>query len=40
MSSRLVILIAFMAQLTGTAIAGDLEPFTSVPVPEQNPQTP
>jgi len=36
---RTFVLIALALLLTGTAIAGNLLPITSVPVPEQNPQT-
>ena len=40
MRRRLFISVVITALFTGTALAGNLEPFTSVPVPEQNPQTP
>ncbi len=38
--SCLLISAAFIILITSTAFAGNLEPFKSVPVPAQNPQTP
>ena len=37
---RLIVSIASITLLAGPAIAGNLEPFKTVPVPAQNPQTP
>ena len=37
---RLLVMMGIALLLAGPAQAGNLEPFTSVPVPEQNPQTP
>ena len=37
---RLLVTMGIALLLAGPAQAGNLEPFTSVPVPEQNPQTP
>ena len=40
MSSYLMAVMACLILMTGPLFAGQLEPFISVPVPEQNPQTP
>jgi len=40
MSFRLFASLGIAALLSGTAFAGNLEPFKTVPIPEQNPQTP
>jgi cytochrome c peroxidase len=37
---RLIVMTGIAVVLAGAAQAGSFEPFTSVPVPEQNPQTP
>ena len=37
---RLFIATGLFALMAGIALAGDLEPFRSIPVPAQNPQTP
>ncbi len=38
--SRLIIALACAIGIASPSLAGNLEPFKSVPVPEQNPQTP
>ncbi len=38
--SRLIIVLACTIGIASPAFAGNLEPFTTVPVPAQNPQTP
>jgi cytochrome c peroxidase len=37
---RLLMSIGLVLIVAGTALAGSLEPFQAVPIPEQNPQTP
>ncbi|HYA85521.1 MAG TPA: cytochrome c peroxidase [Nitrospirota bacterium] len=40
MTFRMVAALGLVVLLSGTVFAGNLEPFKTVPVPEQNPQTP